>query len=233
MIGIYMYENKKTHKKYIGQSTNIERRRQEHLKWPSKFSYFDNELQVIGEENFYFTILEECTVQELDEREKYWINFYDSKNNGYNLTAGGQNYRGEANPGAKLAESTVKKIIERLRDTTISIQALAKEYNVHYNTVSDINRCLTWNWLHEYKNNIRLESQGSLLRGELGTNKITESQAIKIINKIKGSTQSLASIAREFNIKSSLVYDINRCRTWTYLHNYKYNIRNESKLEKQ
>ena len=48
MIGIYMFENKKTHKKYIGQSTNIERRKEEHLMWPSKHSYFDNELKKIG-----------------------------------------------------------------------------------------------------------------------------------------------------------------------------------------
>ncbi len=52
MIGIYMYENKKNHKKYIGQSVDIERRRLEHLRKPSKYSYFDEELKAIGEEGF-------------------------------------------------------------------------------------------------------------------------------------------------------------------------------------
>lgn len=89
MIGIYMYENKLNHKKYIGQSTNIERRKWEHLKWPSRYSRFDNELQVIGEKGFDFSILEECSVDQLDEREKYWIKYYNSQQEGYNLTGGG------------------------------------------------------------------------------------------------------------------------------------------------
>ncbi len=101
--------------------------------------------------------MEECLIEELDEKEIYWINFYNSQKEGYNLIPGGQGYRGEANPGAKLTEDEVKDIIEKLKNTTISIQNLAKEYNVHYNTISDINCCRTWNWLHNYKKNIRLE----------------------------------------------------------------------------
>lgn len=230
MIGIYMYENKLNHKKYIGQSTNIERRKWEHIKWPSKYSRFDNELQSIGEKGFNFSVLEECSVDQLDEREKYWIKYYNTQQEGYNLTVGGQNYRGESNPAAKLTEDSVRNIIDRLMDTTISIQDLAKEYNVHYNTISDINRCLTWNWLHDYKNNIRLEAQGSLSHGELsGCNTISEETAKKIIQEIKSSSESLAAIARKYKVKNSLVYDINRCRTWKHLHNYKQNIRKEYK----
>ena len=30
----------------------------------------------------------------------------------------------------------------------------------------------------------------------------------------------------------NILYDINRCRTWTYLHSYKKNIRSEYKLKK-
>ena len=62
MIGIYMYENKINHKKYIGQSTNIARRCEEHIMWPSSYSRFDNELKTIGISNFTFSILEECDV---------------------------------------------------------------------------------------------------------------------------------------------------------------------------
>ena len=41
-------------------------------------------------QNFSFSILEECDVSIIDEREKYWIAFYDTKNNGFNLTTGGE-----------------------------------------------------------------------------------------------------------------------------------------------
>ena len=234
MIGIYMYENKQNHKKYVGQSTNIQRRKEEHLKWPSKYSRFDMELRAIGEDQFIFSVLEECAVDELDERETYWIKFYDTVNTGYNLTYGGQSYRGQANPGAKLTDDDVRAIIDKLRDTQVSIQKLAQEYGVHYNTISDINRCITWTHLHNYSENIRLSHQGGLTRGEMNpTAIITTDIAKNIINQIINTNQSLASIARNFGVKDSLVYDINRCRTWKYLHNYQHNIRKESKLEKK
>lgn len=233
MIGIYKYTNKKNGKIYIGRSTNIIRRKWEHYHNPSPYSFFDQTLIKIGENCFDFEIIEECSVEELREKEKYWIKFYnccvlDNKQGGYNLTHGGEEYRSEENPWAKLSMVQVNEIIEKLINTKISIQNLAKEYNVHYNTISDINRCKTWAWAHDYQGNIREESQGSLYRGDLnGTAVITEEVAKKIIEDIKFSNLSLAAIGRKYKVKDSLIYDINRCRTWKHLHNYSKNIRNE------
>lgn len=89
-----MYENKQNHKKYIGQSINIEKRRWEHWQKPSPYSRFDRILHCLGEEAFTFQILEECPPDQLDRREQYWIEFYHTTTKGYNLTGGGQNYRG-------------------------------------------------------------------------------------------------------------------------------------------
>lgn len=233
MIGIYKYTNKLNGKIYIGRSVNITKRKWEHLNNPSPYSYFDQVLKKLGEEAFDFEIIEECTIDNIKEREKYWINFYkccvsDNRENGYNLTHGGEEYKSEENPWSKLSVLQVQEIIEKLKTTTISIQQLAKEYKVHYNTISDINRCKTWSWLHDYKNNIRKESQGSLNRGELGTNKITEQTAMFIIKLLETDSRSLARISREENISLNIIYDINRCKTWTHLHNYKTNIRKES-----
>ena len=100
-------------------------------------------------------------------------------------------------------------------------------YSIHRNTVSDINRCKTWTWLHNYTGNIRKESQGSVNNGEFGTNKITEEQAKSIINLLEKDNRSISQISKDENISLSILYDINRCRTWKYLHNYKNNIRNE------
>ena len=51
-----------------------------------------------GESNFTFEVIEECTVEEIDNRETYWIDLYKSidPNFGYNLTAGGQGIHGYA-----------------------------------------------------------------------------------------------------------------------------------------
>lgn len=237
MIGIYKYTNKANGKVYIGRSIDITRRRWEHFNKPSPYSYFDQTLIKIGEDKFNFEIIEECSVEELQDREKYWIKFYnccvlDNREGGYNLTRGGEEYRSEENPWARLSMIQVNEIIDKLINTKISIQALAKEYGVHYNTISDINRCKTWTWAHNYKSNIREEAQGSLYRGELnGTAIISENLAKAIIDDIKYSKLSLAAIARKHKVKDSLVYDINRCRTWKHLHDYKINIRNEFRKE--
>ena len=41
-----------------------------------------------GLHNFSFELLEECSREELDEKEKNFIEIYDSKNFGYNITKG-------------------------------------------------------------------------------------------------------------------------------------------------
>lgn len=237
MIGIYKYTNKDNGKIYIGRSVNINKRKWEHLHSPSPYSFFDQTLAKIGEDKFDFEIVEECSMEELRDKEKYWIKFYnccvlDNRDGGYNLTRGGEEYRSEENPWARLTMIQVNEIIDKLINTTISIQAIAKEYGVHYNTISDINRCKTWAWAHEYNCNIRENAQGSLYRGTLnGTAIINEEIAQSIIEDIKNSKLSLTAIAKKYKIKDSLVYDINRCRTWKHLHNYKINIRNEYRKE--
>lgn len=236
MTGIYKYVNKINGKIYIGRSTNITRRKWEHMHQPSPYSYFDQTIINIGEDSFDFCVLEECSNEQLKEREKYWIKYYnccvlDNRNGGYNLTHGGEEYNSDENPWAKLSVIQVQEIIDKLINTKISIQQLAKDYKVHYNTISNINRCKTWNWLHEYKDNIRKEAQGSLLQGELGTNKITESEAIKIIYLLEHDTRSLAQLSRDEDISLNILYDINRCKTWKHLHNYKSNIRKEYRKE--
>ena len=232
MMGIYKYTNKENKKVYIGRSVNIARRKWEHINNPSPYSYFDQTLIKIGEDKFDFEVIEECAEQDLPEREKYWIKYYnccvlDNRDGGYNLTRGGEEYKSENNPWAKLSVIQVQEIIEKLKNTTISIQDIAKEYKVHYNTISNINCCKTWSWLHEYNENIRKESQGGTNCGELGTNKITENEAKKIIRLLESDNRSIAQLSRDENISLNILYDINRCKTWKHLHNYSKNIRNE------
>lgn len=96
--GIYMIENKINHHKYIGLSKNIERRWKEHIN-KSKHSLKKDDMdkalykaiRKYGEENFIFTILEECEEKELKEREKFWIEYHNTYKNrkDYNETPGG------------------------------------------------------------------------------------------------------------------------------------------------
>lgn len=91
IIGIYCIKNKLNNKCYIGQSNNIKRRWRRHLttikhkKLPIYLA-----LDKYGIDNFEFTILEECKTEELNDKEGYWINLFNTMSpNGYNLTSGG------------------------------------------------------------------------------------------------------------------------------------------------
>lgn len=42
-----------------------------------------------GKENFIIELIEEVRTEDLDNREKYWISYYNSYEEGYNCTKGG------------------------------------------------------------------------------------------------------------------------------------------------
>ena len=87
--GIYKITRIKTGEIYIGKSTDIKKRWTEHCKTAYgvgtiAHSVLHTTIKKDGIENFTFELLEEVPKDKLTEREKYWINFYDSKNYGLN-----------------------------------------------------------------------------------------------------------------------------------------------------
>lgn len=88
---IYCYHCISTGKKYIGQTIQEEIRKQRHLT-DSKRLYckFYNAVRKYGWDNFIYGIIDECNIEHLDEKEIYFIDFYDTYRNGYNMTLGGQ-----------------------------------------------------------------------------------------------------------------------------------------------
>lgn len=99
MVGIYKITDKSNGKVYVGQSSNIKRRRREHFEWnKNSDQYIDILIRERGSENFTFEVLEECSKEELTSRERYYIEVYDSFYSGYNKTKGGQEiYHGNPN----------------------------------------------------------------------------------------------------------------------------------------
>lgn len=91
MIGIYKITNKTNNKVYIGQSINIEQRWKTHLKKSRILNTpLYQAMRKDGIENFLFEVIEECNQEQLNNKEKYWINYYNSTNSnkGYNILKG-------------------------------------------------------------------------------------------------------------------------------------------------
>ena len=75
---------------YIGQTKNFRTRKLQHER--AKDDYiFHKAIRKYGKNSFVWEILEECPYNKLNEREIFWIARFDSYNNGYNSTQGGDN----------------------------------------------------------------------------------------------------------------------------------------------
>lgn len=87
---IYKATCLQTGKCYIGQTKNFKKRKSQHE--TAKDDYvFHKAIRKYGKDSFVWEILEECPYNQLNEKEIYWIATYDSYNNGYNSTQGGDN----------------------------------------------------------------------------------------------------------------------------------------------
>jgi len=122
ICGIYKFTNKVNHKIYIGKSVNVYGRYESHKKTAlsGKKTLFYNALRKYGIDNFDFEIIKECSREELNEYEKFYIKLYDSNNPqyGYNMTPGGDGGAmtyGPWNKGKKMTSDFKKRVSESVK----------------------------------------------------------------------------------------------------------------------
>ena len=125
MIGIYLITNKINGKKYVGQSIDIQRRFYEHRCISHETNvHLKYALKKYGKDNFEQTILEECTVDELDEKEIYYIQKLQPE---YNVSYGGQN-------NLKIYPNYVKeKISQKSKEQWNKMTEAEKQHRVRNN----------------------------------------------------------------------------------------------------
>lgn len=110
---IYLITNLINNKKYVGQTTNFERRMIQHK--TSKEQLIDRKIQEYGISNFSFQIIAESSNQEtINVLEQKYIQEYNSLiPNGYNIHKGGRNNSiGEENHCAKITEKEAQWILD-------------------------------------------------------------------------------------------------------------------------
>ena len=93
ICGIYKITNLKTQQCYIGQSVNIQDRWKQHIKCglgidASTTNKLYKAMQEDGVWSFTFELLEKCPRDQLNEKEKFWIEMYQADIYSYNSTKG-------------------------------------------------------------------------------------------------------------------------------------------------
>lgn len=118
VTGIYKITSP-NHRVYIGQSVDV------YYRW-NRYYYILNckgqpllyrSLKKHGVDNHKFEIIEECDVNKLNERERYWQDYYDVLNGGLNLKLTETNDK-LCTHSALTIEKISKSAKERLKDKT-------------------------------------------------------------------------------------------------------------------
>lgn len=90
---IYKITHIESQKSYIGQTTNVKERWRTHLKrglgidTPTTNKFYQSMIE-LKPWNFTWEILQTCSKEELNEKEKYWIEFFQTNSWGWNSKGG-------------------------------------------------------------------------------------------------------------------------------------------------
>ena len=183
---IYIIKNKLNGKVYIGQT--IQNPKDRWYKHCAKSNSSKNEANMhikrailkYGKENFSFEVIETCLKEQLNEREIYWINYYDSYNKGYNNTLGGSS----GTKSLKINNKEFSKIKNLYLDEFLTLKEIADKYNVDKTTIKHILylqkvklRTKTYKYKKEFliellnsgKSLRKIESEYGISRGYLST----------------------------------------------------------------
>lgn len=143
ICGIYLITNNKNGLTYIGQAINIHKRISEHFSGRFKGKTLIDSAIAEEPDNFSWGVVKECSKEELNYYESYYIYYYNSLNFGYNRSFGGTNCNrlyGENHP---LTLYTDEEIINIRKDyTSHTMKELYEKYNkgqsflVFKNTIS-------------------------------------------------------------------------------------------------
>lgn len=252
MTGIYLinYPNGKV---YIGQAQNIHRRILEHNSRAKIGHRGDGQKLQICDQSIrkYFPngikeyiVLEKCLINELDDKEKYWIEVYEAKDKtkGYNFLDKGNvsGRRGVDNINASISQEQLDKIIDLLLNHhEYSYKDIANQTNSALHIVQNISWGKTYiqdNLKYPLRNNNHTAQQ---------KNSVTD--YFKDVNKLIELKEDLKyswwltiekDLTKKYSIPLKIMYEINVGKKFSEIGDYDYpirpkNIRNPKSLTKE
>lgn len=200
---IYIIKNDINDKVYIGQSKDVENRFRSHCKKGSE-SLLTHAIIEYGKKHFWYEILEK-KVDNPDDREKYWIKYYNSITpNGYNIQEGGSNpptFFGDEHATTKISDKNVELLKKDLAETTMSLSELGKKYGISKKQVLRINQGVSREKIGESYPIRKIPN----LNG-----KLSEEDVDVIIELLRTTYRFVGDIARQFNVGVGTIDNINK-----------------------
>lgn len=162
---IYKITNNVNGKVYIGQTIQtIKERFYQHCATKCRDSVLNmaihRAIKKYGKSNFTIEVIEEVDKDSLNDREKFWIEYYNSYNNGYNSTRGGQD--GSTHCKELDTESIIKEY-----NSGKSLRSIGNTFKVDKQTIKDL----------LIRNNITLRTTRSY--------KLSQTDRLSIIEDVK------------------------------------------------
>lgn len=193
---IYLIFNDVNDKVYVGQTIqSLNKRFNGHCCYSktdrSVNMYIKRAIHKYGRDKFHIKLIEECPIKELSKREKYWINYYDSYNNGYNLTLGGQdsNYFSLH----KLEDSID---IKKFEEYILEFKPLAIEVASHFG----ISKCSVYNLINRIGNPDLVLNSYNPRKGK-SIEDIDKEELIKLYN----SGWSILDLVKRYHIQKDKI----------------------------
>ena len=137
---IYKITHKSTHQAYIGQTKSpVER-------WKAHISGTDSPIQkAISDEglaSFTFEVIEECSEENANSRESFWIRYYHTYEAGYNTNSGECDSTTQIGNAVKPAKAENRRSGINSPDGVDAYDPKTGELVAHYNSIADANRAL-------------------------------------------------------------------------------------------
>lgn len=221
---IYAYRKKSNNQVvYVGQTKNLEYRHNQHIKYdpynPNNREYnypLSRGIRKYGENEYELLILEEdLPSSQLNEREIYWIKYYDTYFHGYNQSLGG------SNPVKPIFDDKlVDLIIEMLKDEENSLQDICDKTGVSMTHVYNINI-----GARRKRDNIQYPIRSNKAKGTRGC-VLSQDDNLIIHDLLLNSPKTFKEIGDMFGCNSATISRINKGATKMYkLDDYTYPLR--------
>ena len=137
---IYKITHKSTHQAYIGQTHNFLERWKTHIQ--SNDTAIQKAITKEGINNFTFEVLEECSEEEANNRESYWIKYYHTYESGYNTNTGNGNTTQQLGEAHKPALAQTKRSTINSPDGVDAFDPRTGQFVAHYDSIADANRAM-------------------------------------------------------------------------------------------